>query len=143
MVIVSVFSILYPTIQGGGESTGLETPNRDIDITEDMTVTRRDSRWKYGRVVTDLYNNGQESSKKYYKLDSTGNWEVDGVIHRERGPAITTWYKNGQIKSKEWYINGVMHRERRPAIITWHQNGTLKSNDYYKNGKLYRKKPST
>jgi len=45
-------------------------------------------------------------------VDSAGNkcWYLNGVLHREGGPAIE--YYDGD---KSWYLNGVLHREDGPA----------------------------
>lgn len=38
--------------------------------------------------------------------------KLNGVLHREDGPAVE--YVNGE---KQWYINGLLHRINGPAII--------------------------
>ena len=43
--------------------------------------------------------------------DGTKYWYLNGMRHREGGPAIE--YPNG---SEEWYLNGKLHREDGPAI---------------------------
>ena len=43
--------------------------------------------------------------------DGNKEWRVDGVLHREDGPAVE--YANGD---KEWYFNGKRHREDGPAV---------------------------
>ena len=86
-------------------------------------------------------------------IDTFGNKEwrnVDGVLHREDGPAIILssgsqlYYRHGKehridgpavewaIGSKEWWVNGQLHREDGPAI-EW-ANG---SKEWYLNGKEY------
>ena len=86
-------------------------------------------------------------------IDTFGNKEwrnVDGVLHREDGPAIILssgsqlYYRHGKehridgpavewaIGSKEWWVNGQLHREDGPAI-EW-ANGT---NEWWLNGKEY------
>ena len=42
--------------------------------------------------------------------DGTKYWHVNGLLHREDGPAIE--YPNGR---KEWVLNGKRHREDGPA----------------------------
>ena len=39
------------------------------------------------------------------------NWYLDGILHREDGPAIED--SNG---NKTWYLNDKCHREDGPAI---------------------------
>ena len=86
-------------------------------------------------------------------IDTFGNKEwrnVDGVVHREDGPAIilssgsTLYYRDGKLHrldgpavelangSKSWYLNGKLHREDGPAI-EW-ANG---SKEWYLNDKWY------
>lgn len=45
--------------------------------------------------------------------DKTGTerYFVDGLLHREDGPAVVT-----KIGGKSWYKNGKLHREDGPAI---------------------------
>lgn len=47
----------------------------------------------------------------------TGNteWKVDGVLHRDDGPALI-----GRNGDQFWYQNGVIHRNKGPAAITKH-----------------------
>lgn len=87
--------------------------------------------------------------------DGREDWQVDGIFHREDGPAIKEangseyWYLNGKYHRKngpavlikyetvfsieEWRIDGKLHREDGPAI-KW-ANGT---EAWYKNGNLHR-----
>ena len=63
-------------------------------------------------------------------IDTFGNKEwrnVDGVVHREDGPAIE--WKDG---TKSWYLNGQRHREDGPAV-EW-KDGTK---SWYLNDKEY------
>ena len=66
--------------------------------------------------------------------DDRTEWHLDGVLHREDGPAIEWkdgdkyWYKNGKQHRDngpaveednghmEWWVNGLCHREDGPAI---------------------------
>ena len=49
--------------------------------------------------------------------DTDGNkkWYLNGVLHREDGPAVE--HIDGQYG---WYINGKLHREDGPAVYTAH-----------------------
>ena len=60
--------------------------------------------------------------------DGTKRWKLNGLRHREDGPAIE--YTNG---TKKWAINGVFHREDGPAIE--YVNG---DKQWWINGKLHR-----
>ena len=72
------------------------------------------------------YDNGQKWYEKYYN--------DKGEYHREDGPAITEWNKNGQKDVDFYSINGFYHREDGPAIICWNNNGQIKSEEYWING---------
>ena len=56
--------------------------------------------------------------------DGTTRWFVNGLRHREDGPAVI--YEGG---GKQWYINGELHREDGPAVVhadgrkEWYING--------------------
>jgi hypothetical protein len=71
----------------------------------------------------------------------TNIWYLNGVIHREDGPAFILG--NG---SKIWYLNGVIHRIDGPAVEyidggkLWYLNGLMYSEEKYnKIIKLVRK----
>ena len=57
-------------------------------------------------------------------------WRLDGVLHREGGPAIE--YTNGH---KSWFKNGQRHRTDGPAVEQvngtkfWYQDGQLHRED--------------
>ena len=40
-------------------------------------------------------------------------WAVNGVLHRDEGPAEMEYYPDGRVKTRKWYENGVMSREDR------------------------------
>ena len=65
-----------------------------------------------------------EYTVKVY-ADGSRYWYMNGVRHREDGPAIE--YANGY---KEWYFNGKLHREDGPAVE--YSDG---SKEWYLNGK--------
>ena len=77
-------------------------------------------------------------------IDTFGNKEwrnVDGVLHREDGPAIilssgsTLYYRDGKLHredgpaceyadgDKEWYLNGKKYTEEEFALIQFFING--------------------
>jgi antitoxin component YwqK of YwqJK toxin-antitoxin module len=59
-------------------------------------------------------------------------WRLNGVIHRNDGPAIT--HTNGVCENRqEYYRHGKRHRDDGPAIIE--DGGWFR---YYKNGQLHR-----
>ncbi len=64
------------------------------------------------------------------KIDEDGSkkWYLNGVLHREDGPAIEE--SNGD---KAWWFHGKLHREDGPAVQL---AGGTKA--WYLNGKLHR-----
>jgi len=64
---------------------------------------------------------------KSIDYDGTITWKLNGVYHREDGPAIV--YSTGE---KYWYFNGEYHREDGPAVI----NNSTK--EWYKHGQRHR-----
>ena len=52
--------------------------------------------------------------KTFEKYYSNGNkkyeiWYLNGIRHREDGPAYQSWYKNGQKEYEFWYLNGKIY----------------------------------
>ena len=76
--------------------------------------------------------------KKIIKY-SDGSWieryYIKGtrIYHREDGPAVIWYYKNGNIESEYYYINGKYHREDGPAI-EWADG----AEEWYLNDKAHR-----
>ena len=44
------------------------------------------------------------------------------------------YYKNGQVKSEYYRLNGLLHREDGPAVIRYDKNGQIESQSYWING---------
>jgi hypothetical protein len=65
----------------------------------------------------------------YYRTFFQREWRVDGVLHREKGPAYVDEFK------KIWYYNGVLHNSNGPAIIDGMDPKRIR---YYRNGILHR-----
>ena len=86
----------------------------------------------FGKPVINAKCPSQKKVSKQPKLtilsDGTKEYRMNGLLHREDGPAIE--YANGD---KFWYINGKCHREDGPAVE--YANG---SKYWYLNGKLHR-----
>ena len=59
--------------------------------------------------------------------DGTETWRLNGLVHRDDGPAVTNKY------GKFWYQKGKLHREDGPSII-----GPFGDTIYYRWGKLHR-----
>ena len=74
--------------------------------------------------------------------DGSQYWHLNGVLHREDGPAII--YPDG---TQYWYLNDKCHREDGPAVIypdgiqAWYLNGERHREDgpavIYSNGTQY------
>lgn len=82
------------------------------------------------RVFYGFYPSGRVKVRKYY---------VDGVLHREGGPAVVKYYEDGRVKRKEYYTSGKLHnRVGGPAVIEYYENGNVKCEEYYDDGELHR-----
>ena len=68
-----------------------------------------------------------EYAVKVYN-SGTKNWQLNGKLHREDGPAVE--YDDG---FKFWYLKGECHREDGPAVE--YPNGTK---SWYLNDKIHR-----
>lgn len=69
-----------------------------------------------------------EDSTTIVKLTNRTEYRLNGILHREDGPAVE--YANG---TRGWYKNGIFHREDGPAIET------LKGNQiWFREGKYHR-----
>ena len=77
------------------------------------------------RITTFHFENGR--TMKLWNV-TTQRWYLNGVLHREDGPAII--HANG---SKRWWLNGDLHREDGPAEIF--ANG---AKFWFLNGKRHR-----
>jgi hypothetical protein len=64
-------------------------------------------------------------------VDGTQEWWVNGLLHREDGPAVIR--KNLGNLDNQWYLNGQLHRENGPAVE--YANGT---EEWYREGKRHR-----
>jgi len=85
--------------------------------------------------------NQQLLKKKFTTVKKDPNcqqWFVRGKLHREEGPAVTWWHRNGTIKRKAWYEHHKLHREGGPAVTWWSENGTKDRREWYEDGKLWR-----
>lgn len=65
---------------------------------------------------------------------------VDGVKHRDHGPASAAWDPDtGVVTDEEWFKNGQLHRpDGLPAQIERDENGKVFSKRYYEDGQLHR-----
>jgi len=59
---------------------------------------------------------------------------LDGEWHREDGPAVIYYHKNGNLEIEGYFINGHFHREDGPAYMDYYENGEVRTETYYLNG---------
>jgi len=45
------------------------------------------------------------------------------VLHRLKGPAITTWYSTGPICTESYYVNGKNTNNKLPVHIMYYEDG--------------------
>jgi hypothetical protein len=60
-------------------------------------------------------------------------WTLNGMCHREDGPAVEWAYGR-----KEWWLNGKRHRKDGPAIEWCHSKEWCTSKEWWLNGKRHR-----
>ena len=91
---------------------------------------------QYSKLDFEKYVFEKDSNGRFLDLYieyKSGNkfWYLNGVRHRENGPAIE--YSNG---NKQWYLNDKLHREDGPAVEfidgkkEWWINGEFISSNY-------------
>ena len=56
-----------------------------------------------------------------------------GKEHNTQGPATLEYYEDGQLYSKMYYINGMIHNTEGPASFKYYENGELRLKVYYIN----------
>lgn len=62
------------------------------------------------------------------------SWLKEDKTHREDGPALILYNEVGVIIKEAWYINDVLHREDGPAVILYNDRGRKLSEEYWING---------
>jgi antitoxin component YwqK of YwqJK toxin-antitoxin module len=76
---------------------------------------------------------------QYYEIECLNIKEEmyisNNYLHREDGPAIIEYYKNGKIKSEFYFLNNNHHRINLPASIHYNQFGKIIYENYYFNDK--------
>jgi hypothetical protein len=68
------------------------------------------------------------------------NFKKSGVFHREGGPALTEYTKDGIIIYEIYYIAGMTHREDGHAHIEYCGDGRITYEAYYKYDMLLPKR---
>ena len=65
-------------------------------------------------------------------------WELDGVTHRDEGPAVI--YRHPETMQpivEEYWVNGRRHREPEPAVIAYDEDGNFDFGDWYRHGRRW------
>lgn len=65
-------------------------------------------------------------------------WCLNGLLHREDGPAYLRYWGNGSVRYEMWYLDGRVHRRNGPARTDYRKNGMVKSEEWLRNGVLRR-----
>ena len=65
-------------------------------------------------------------------------WYLDGVLHREGGPAHVRVRPGGRVKWEEWCQQGERHRADGPALIEYLPDGRIDCEEWWQNGDIHR-----
>ena len=63
-----------------------------------------------------------------------------GELHNTEGPAIQSWYENGQEEYRRHYVDNELYNTEGPALHEWYENGQEYHREYHLNGKELTKK---
>lgn len=77
------------------------------------------------------YNDNVTIKEKSYFVYPIDLYNIENLLHRSDGPALLTFYPNGNKKSEYYYINGELHRENLPALVTYYEDSIIKSESYF------------
>ena len=77
-------------------------------------------------ITETYYPNGQIESRIYHN--------AQGQFHNPNGPAIESWYEDGQIYYQVFYLNDELHNHANPAVYFWREDGHLFYQKFYLNG---------
>ena len=82
------------------------------------------------------YDNGQLHDEKYW-INEQKRYLIKEKRHNTTGPAIKSWFENGQVECEYYYLNGNKHRLNDPAVRYWYKNGLLRKEEYYLRGERH------
>ena len=71
----------------------------------------------------------------YCEKNGTKKWEQHNKNHRFNGPVCVIHDNYGNLKSEIWQTSGIVGREDGPAIITYYENKNQMTVTGYNNGK--------
>jgi len=81
------------------------------------------------QIVKHIYYNNDGLSKNiYYRLGES--------LHREDGPAVIAYDRDGVVVVEGWYYNNMFHRVGGPAVTYY--RGKYKEEHFYINGNKYK-----
>lgn len=99
---------------------------------------------RHGNIVKKIYYNDDMDIHRdngpaivWYFRDGKIDTEIymkNGKKHREDGPAQIEYDEEGIIIYESWYREGKQHREGGPAVIIYDSNGKVHSESYWING---------
>jgi len=93
--------------------------------------------WLHGRLHRPPDASG-EHLPAITRVDGSRSWFVDGVPHREDGPAEIFREEDGS-RLKKWSQYGVLHREDGPAVE--HEGMMTVNDEYWLRGEEYFSRP--
>ena len=83
-----------------------------------------------------LHNDNGPAIISYYPNGNISYklWCANGKCHNENGPAYIRHDEDGNVAYKECYINDKLHNENGPAIIGYDEDGNIIRQEYWENG---------
>ena len=100
--------------------------------------------FEHGREVTERwFNHGNLKTTRTFSRRSDGSvrceqWEQEGLMGRDDGPAALHDRPDGSLESEHWYGEGVVHRNGGPAVRWYRRDGTVQSEHWYDSMDLHR-----
>lgn len=76
---------------------------------------------------------------RYESVDENSERSVEwrapnGNLHREDGPAVVKYFRNGNLKFKAWSQNDLRHRLDGPAFFCYSRTGNVYSETWWIKG---------
>lgn len=87
-----------------------------------------------------------EIRKYYHDYEQTKTQSITyhkkgtNLWHREDGPAVIRYCRNGKISFHSYWVNDECHREDGPAKIWYNEDGTIIKQEYWINGEILTEK---
>ena len=87
-------------------------------------------------VIEDYWDG--ENWLEFHENNNSKMYILNEQLHRENGPAVIYYFKNGKIQVEIYLKNDQLHRENGPAKIRYNIIGNIEEKHYYQNGKRHR-----